>query len=189
MSFNPITNPLDFIVLAGQESPGIAEIVGAASPRNWEERKGYGYGGAIVVFRGVGLAKFSVKFILWTEEHWSEWEGFRLLLQRPPPPNRNSIMRQSIYGPRPRALDIYHPILLDLGVSSVVVTELVQPVQTGHGEWTHEVKFIEYRQPTFQLSRPEGTEENQLSEVDRQIQAQEAENAAMYRQLAGEVPD
>jgi hypothetical protein len=154
MSWDPISRPQDYILLASEKSPGLAEIVGANSPRKWDERKGYGFSGAIVVFRGLGLSHFSVKLRLYTQIDWDNWHDWKRLVDKPPPPTPAKGDGGSSGFKRPRGMDIQHPLLADLGIHSVVVEDVLVPDQTDDGEWTIEIKFIEFRQPVFALSKP-----------------------------------
>lgn len=167
MTWNPLDEPMDKIWLAQQWSPGICDISGANSPREWEERKGYGLSGAIVIFRGVGLAHFSVKLRLYTTQDWNEWAAFKPLVDRPP------------YGRRPRALDIWHPILVDQGIYAVGIEDLGQPDQTADGEWTIEIKMVEYRFPKYALAKPEGAAATPKDPFEEQIEALTARAAAL----------
>lgn len=134
MSWTPLREPVDFIRLAGRESPGIATVTGASSPRRWDVRKGYALSGATTVFRGMDVAKFKVALRLYSEEDWDAWHSWKELVQRPPS------------GTRPRALDIWHPVLEDCGIKSAVVENVSQPEQTtADGEWTITIDFIEHR--------------------------------------------
>lgn len=142
---NPITNPTDFVILAGRRSPGIAEVTSADSPRRWDERRGYGLSGARTIFRGTGLAYPKLLLRLYTPEDFEAWNEWRPLVQAPPA------------GERPRALQIEHPFLEDLGIRAVNVKNVKQPVQTGDGEWTVEIEMIEYREPVPALAAPRGT--------------------------------
>jgi len=103
MSWDPLNLPIDAFILADQVSPGLAEIVGASSPRKWDERKSYALSGASLVFRGVGLARFTARIRLYTPEHWGHWHAWKSLVVRPPA------------GERPKSLDIWHPILEEQG--------------------------------------------------------------------------
>lgn len=184
MAFNPLSNPLDYIVLAGERSPGVATISGAGSPRKWEKRASYAYGGAIVVYRGIDLAAFTVTLSFTTEQHWQDWAAFRLLLHRPPQPNIGAgIERISPFGRRPSALDIWHPIVADLNITSVVVLDVLQPVQVADGEWSVDVKFQEYRRPRFALSRPDGSQDEPVSENQREIQALRRQAGSLAAEL------
>ena len=145
MAFDPVAAPVDYVLLAGSRSPGIATIDGASSPRSWDERRGYGLSGATLVYKGLKLAKFTLELKLVTSEDFAAWDSWRPIVQRPPA------------GQRPRALDIEHPITEMLGIRSVVVEDVLQPKQTGDGEWTIEIKLLEFRAPARAVVRPEGS--------------------------------
>lgn len=144
---NPLATPVDYILLAGQRSPGVALLPGgASSPRKWDERKGYGTSGSTIVFTGEGLAKFSVKIQLVTRDDWAAWDAWAPLVKRSPK------------GDKPKATDIWHPILEEHGIASVVVEDLVGPTQVLDGTaWEWELKFIQYRAPKPALAKPQGS--------------------------------
>ncbi|WP_437799524.1 hypothetical protein [Sorangium sp. So ce693] len=144
---NPIEQAdlYDVIVLAGQRSPGQAQVNGAGSPRNWDERKGYGLSGAYLVFTGDGLASFQVRLLFWEPQHFAQWETFSQLLARPQ------------RGTRPKALDYFHPYHEPLGIKSVVVEDVLQQDQIEPGLWAQDIKFKQYRAPKPILSKPEGS--------------------------------
>lgn len=173
MSFNPITSPVDYIVLNGQRSPGTAVVDGAGSPRQWDERRGYGTSGAISVYRGAKLAHFTVKITLTTAAEFDAWASFAELLKRP------------VSRLRPRALTIYHPILEDLGISQCGVEDLRQPTAGETGDWTYEIAFVQYRRPSPSLARPDGAEDAPEVDdaVDRQIQRNTETIQALVREL------
>lgn len=158
MTWDPLIEPADKIWLAQRWSPGLCDISGANSPREWEERKGYGYSGALIIFRGVGLAHFSVKFRLYTSQDWIDWALFKPLVDKPP------------YGHRPRAIDIWHPLLVDQGIYAVGVEDLGQPEQTQDGEWTIEIKFVEYRQPKYSQATPDGAKATPADPFEQRIE-------------------
>lgn len=157
MVWDPLSQPVDYIKLGGQKSPGLAEVLGATSPRKWDERGGYGLSGSTVVFRGVGLCKFSVKLKLYTEEDWADWAAWKPLVDKPP------------LGTRARAQDIWHPLLEQLGVAAAVVEEVSQPEQTNDGEWTVSIKFIEFRRPKVALAKPDGAKATPADPIDTNV--------------------
>ncbi len=159
MTFNPEIAPVDFILLANQRSPGLAVISNANSPRRWDERKGYALSGSRVIFRGIGLARPIVTLRLLSFEDWVDWHLWRPLIQRPP------------VGERSKALDIWHPILEDLGIISVVVEDILQPKQVADGEWNIDIKFIEFRRPKRTLETVGSSKERSNDPADRILEA------------------
>jgi hypothetical protein len=146
VSWNPLDAPVDYIELNGKRSPGLADVTGAHLPRNWDKRKGYGLMGAFTVFHGMDLVDFTVTLRLYTAQDWDDWFAWKPLVDRPPD------------GKRPRALKIKHPLLAQLGVSSVVVTDVHQPKpdDAGSGMWSIDIKFLQYRVPLIKLAKPDG---------------------------------
>lgn len=166
MTFNPVTEPVDIILLANRASPGIAVIKNADALRRWDERRGYGLSGGRLIYRGGGLAKPIVTLRFLTAADWNDWHDWRELVQRPP------------VGERARAQDIWHPILEDLEIVSVVVKNVLQPKQVADGEWNIDIQFIEFRRPVPQLEeigssadRPTDPVDQYIEELSGQVQA------------------
>lgn len=136
----------DFIVLAGQTSPGLAVVRGANVPRNWDIRAGYGLTGATVVYMGDGLAKFDVDIFVWLNpSHFAAWRVFAKRALTVPA------------GVRPTSLSIQHPALNDapLTIRQVVVEDVTQWEQSPEGGlWARTIKFLQYRAPKPVLVRP-----------------------------------
>lgn len=179
MVWNPLDQPVDYVILGGQRTPGIATIEGLSSPRKWDERRGYALSGSTVVFRGIGLSSFKIKIRLYTTADWKEWDTFRPIVQRPP--------RNTTHNPegdsarlfdRPRALAIQHPFAEQAGVAACVVTDLSAPEQTGDGEWTITISMLEFRRPQRALANIAGSD-NQLTPAQR-------EQAELMVELAGD---
>lgn len=144
MSWNPLHEPADKVWLAQNWSPGLCDIEGANSPREWEERPGYGWSGSFLWFKGIRLAHFTIRIRLYTDDDWTDWYAFKPLIDRPPA------------GHRPRAIDVWHPILVNQGIHSLVVEDVGPTTQGEPGEWIVEIKCIEYRAPKYALSQPNG---------------------------------
>lgn len=179
MAFYPLLNPLTTYVLQNKEAPGISDFSGASSPRKWEERNGYGLSGSTVIFLGIGLAQFQIATDLYTDLDWQRWhEDFSPIVKAPP------------RGVRPKSMQIYHPILEDLGITSAVVTDVLQPVEVQPSVWRYTVKYFAYRKPVRQLRKPDGTAaaeitdpfELKIKELDDQGDAIAAENARLRAQ-------
>lgn len=152
MAFQPLTSPIDYIVLAGRRSPGLATIEGLETKRNFQERRGFGTSFASLRFRGVELARFKVMIRLYSVQDWADWHGWKSLVRRPvSESNPNSITRAR---PQARPMTIDHPILADFEITDVVVENVIQPVQTDSGEWMIEIRFIEYHEPVVALEQP-----------------------------------
>lgn len=145
MSWNPIDQPRDWVKLGGQRTPGLCDISGAGSPRRWDERESYGYSGATVVFHGLKLAHFSLRLRFYSAQDWEDWYAFKPSIDKPP------------LGKRQGPLDIEHPLLSQVGITSVVVEDTLSPMQTADGEWTVEIKLIEYRPLKFAIAKPDNT--------------------------------
>ncbi|AKF06082.1 hypothetical protein [Sandaracinus amylolyticus] len=171
MTFRPLTEPIDYIVLAGRRSPGIATIEGADTPRDFDERRGFGVSFARLRFRGVKLARFKVLIELVTEQDWDDWHTWKDLVARPEIESDPRRQSSSIF-PRLTAppLDIEHPILADLGITAVVIENALQPVQTDPGKWAIEIRCIEYRAPIVALEQTQGARDRQGDNIESQIE-------------------
>lgn len=135
MAYDPFTAPVDYVVVAGQRTPGLAEVVGAGSPRQWDERRGFDMTGATLRFRGKKLGRFSIKLTLATSEEFAAWATFSRVVLALPARGRG-------------ALTLVHPILNDWGIRSGVVEDVVQPTPDGDtGKYVVEIKMIERRPP------------------------------------------
>jgi hypothetical protein len=126
----------DVILLADEESPGIADVAGAGSPRMWDKRKGQGLSGSTLVFTGDDLSEFTVVLRFTTPDHidaWNDWKRLVAKTQR---------------GVRAKAIDIYHPALADVGIKSVVVLDVSQMEKEGDtGEQKVTIKFESQQKP------------------------------------------
>lgn len=179
MAWLPLTEPHDKILVSGQPSPGICDVQGASSPRRWDIRKGYALQGARAVFRGLDVARFRTRFRLLSPSDWEDWHAFRPLVDRPPS------------GTRPQALDVWHPILEDLGITQAVVETVSQAEKVGEqGEWSVTVAWIEYRRPAPLVVAADGsTAQRPESEYARAIRLRRARNEAIRGALAAAARD
>ncbi len=133
-----------YIDLGPFRSPGVATVKGLSQPRNWDERQGYGFSGAVLVYKGTGLAKFQVDIDLWLPEHFIAWSLFATVLAPPKP------------GPAGFALGISHPIVNGPphNITEVIVEDVSDPVQSDLGKWTYTISFKQYRKPLPAVARP-----------------------------------
>jgi hypothetical protein len=168
--WNPLDEPQDWVDFGGQITPGIAEIVGAGTPRRWDERDSYGVAGALVVYHGLKLSHFSVKLRLVTTQDWEDWYAFKPFVDKVP------------VGKRQGPIDITHPLLQQAGIRSVVVEDVLQPVQVEDGIWEIEIQLIEYRKPRLSLSKPEGAKATPADPEDADLAANREQIAALSGQ-------
>ncbi len=173
MTWDPVTYPIDYYTIAGQESPGVSILEGAALARGWEKKKGVGTSGATSKYTGTDLASFSIKTLLWLPEHFAAWDTFSQLISREP-------------SGEAKALDIWHPALEDLGIVAVNLSELGQLVPENEtGLFSVTVKFDQYREPKPALAVSKGSKAEDKAEpeedpIDRLIR----EKTAQYQDLS-----
>lgn len=158
MSFDPNVDTCDYVRLANQKSPGLAEVIGADDPRKWEEIEGFGYSGSRLRYRGIGIQNFQVKIRLTSSQDWADWYVWRPLVKRPPDMKRA------------KAMDIWHPWLEDLGIKSVVVENRTQPVQDEDGVYAIMINFKGFRPLKFALASPEAAAATPVDPVDTLIE-------------------
>lgn len=178
MTWNALRNPLDYIVLAGKPSPGLCEVQGADSSRKWDERKPYAHSGSTLVFRGVELARFTVKLWLYNDQDWDDWNAWRPLVDAVPVgtgPNKESKFQ-----------DIVHPILADQRITKACVQRVGQPYQIDDGVWEIELAFIEGRDPMPALAKPKGSKaqasQPKVDPIEQRIQQLDQQ----YKDLAAQ---
>lgn len=176
MTWSPLEQPTDFAIVAGRRTPGLCDIEGAGSPRQWDERRGYGVSGATLVYRGLRLATFAMKLRLYSADDWQGWEEFRPTVARAP------------IGERAQSLDIVHPLLEQVGIRSAVVEDVLAPVQTGDGEWTVEIRWREFRRPAVTATPVTSSSSSEPIESNAELaRTRLIDNlTAQYNQLAAE---
>lgn len=139
-TLDPFSNPgaWDAIVIAGQQAPGILLMPGGIEFKRafaWDQKKGKGTLGATATFVGQPLAKGTIKLVFWTQAHFVAWSQFVPLLK---------------YDPTkvaPQAVDIYHPALADVDITSVIIEEIGIPQPNLDKRYIVELHFLEYLPP------------------------------------------
>ncbi len=173
MSWNPIDNPIDYMTLDDRRSPGLCTISKLSIPRTFMVQKGFGFTGAIVIYTGLDVAKFTATLRLDTRQDWDDWHAWKPLVDTPP------------RGTRPRAKKAWHPFLEMLGVSAVLVEKLHQPVISDDMSSTIAIDFIQYRRPRLDLSKPDGAGDKKLDPNSAQIAVNSATIEGLKSALAG----
>ena len=144
----PYELALNYIVLGGEKSPGKCEIRGACREWEWLELAGWGLDGASLILRRRLLPEFEVDVRLTTQTDLDDWDDFYAKVLQSPISGRKD---------RSRGLGIYHPRLARIGITSVVIVRVSQPVQSKGGAETFTIRMKEYRSPKFILTKPNGT--------------------------------
>jgi hypothetical protein len=165
-------NPFDFealydvLVAEGIASPGNVVLTGLAREYGWDEKPADGEDGASLEAKGGPLAKFSATFELTLDpvqgvDDFAYWDDtFVPVLQR------------SVADPdNPQAIELYHPDLVRLGITRVVVKKIGQLIHDKKGGATVTVDFWEYKPPRPKggAPKPKGADPN--ADVKAEIEA------------------
>lgn len=144
---NPITDPRDFdtLVLAGMETPGRAIISSPNRSYQWDVKVGKGAFGSTTTFTGRVPAKFNVELSFWRKSHFDKWETLYQKLRYDPSKIRYNPDTRWVSGVSP--VDIFHPVLAQLDINTVVVEEIAGLTHAGKGLWKVAIKFLEYYPP------------------------------------------
>jgi hypothetical protein len=138
------------VVLKGVSSPGQVTISGHDRITKWDVKSGPSMNGASVQLSSVPPIEFTCSFFLLRDESqgiddFATWPDFAKLI------------KSSLTGGKPQALDIYHPDLAANDIKSVVNASVGGMVYDGKGGATIAVKFQEYRPPKKQGGTPLGS--------------------------------
>lgn len=153
-AYNPLNEPIDYVMLGihdprwnvrivGARSPGLAEVKKATQPRKWDKRLGYGLSGSFPVFRGRDLTEFDVIIRLIDDQDWLDWNNWKPIVEAPP------------FGKFPKALDIWHPWTEAAKIKSCVVVNVGQPEMDEYGVHTITINMLEWRRPIVTLVKPD----------------------------------
>jgi hypothetical protein len=201
-TWNPIDYPTDRCLIGGYPTPGLCEVQGASSPRKWDEQAGYAMSGAILIFRGRALSRFTLTFRLFTVEHWQQWADIRPILTSPPSTKKptgpeGSAVLLGAGGPIEgggvgftvsKALDIDHPVLSEVGITHIVIEDTTAPEQTEDGVWTISVKCIEWRRISRGVSKPDGAQKEPTDPLQVELEGLNSEAQRKKAALDGGNP-
>lgn len=134
---NPILYPdiWDKIFIGQVQSPGVCEVKGFKRPYKWDSKGGKGSQGATSTYVERPVSTGSVKFLLWEEAHFDEWQTFQALLEFDP--TKKTVT----------AVDLYHPTPANNNINAVVTDEIGDLVHEGKGLYSITVEFREYAPP------------------------------------------
>lgn len=137
MATNPTTHPDIYqpITVNGTNSPGKVTLSGYSRTQEWEQSKPKGSTGTSTLNRGAKNNGFTASFFLADEEDQAAWDDFQKMLD------------DSVSGPKPRALLIFHPDLLRLRKVDFVLESIGEMQHDGKGGCTVVCKFLDYSPP------------------------------------------
>lgn len=173
MVWTPLDQPCDYILLGGQKSPGYCDVYGAYDEREFNVRQPPFTTGAVIIYKRRKLAEFSVRIRLYSMQDHADFAAWRAVIDAKP-------------GARTKAtaLDIWHPLLEQLDIKSVVVKSVSQFDQTADGEWSISIAFLESRpMPKQTLAKVEGAQSSPGDPVEQKID----ENTAVVKGLVQEL--
>lgn len=163
--FDPLVTPIDYFLLKGQRSPGLADIE-ADSPRKWDEQEMYAMAASFLRGGGRRLSHPKATIRLYTAEHWAAWNTFKQLI-KPLPPGLVQV-------PSKYAHSIWHPWLEDVDVKSVVIANVSTPKAIEDGTvFAIEISMIEFRVPKLSFAAPGAATDSTAppDPVEQQMQA------------------
>jgi hypothetical protein len=117
----PRPDQIDFqlskIVLGTTISPGVVKLTGHDRKEKWDIKDAKGQDGASTSLQGKPIGQFSASFYLVDDgspgtNDFDDWDSFQRLIE------------STTNGPKPQALDIYHPDLARNGFTSVVMSSI-----------------------------------------------------------------
>jgi hypothetical protein len=163
--WSPEHSPQDYVLLAGQQTPGYTEVIGAHAPRKIQIQSGPGLTGARYRFWGMEVCKFLLKIHLQDDQDWIDWAVFKL----------NGAAGEALRNPIAKAggsgngqalvinpITIDHPFLSDptINITHVIIEDVHQPERVGEStEWTIDIPVIGYRAMKIQQAayeKPKG---------------------------------
>ena len=175
MSYNPLKTPVDFVLINGMKTPGIARIEGGAERARIQQSPCPGVLGSFVRFVGRELAEFDIVLTFWLPEHWDAWRAFEPIVHVP------------AFGVFPRIVPtVSHPELAQIRVTAMMIKEYVKPEVSDDGKGIVVLKCLEYRKPIKGFVAPASpdTPKNEPKDAgELRIEALRTENDALDAQL------
>ncbi len=163
---NPIDDPelYDSIVLGGVSSPGKVTLSGHDRKIGWDVKKGNGQAGASMTRTSEDPVVVTATFYLVKDEaqgidDFADWPAF------------DRLIRSTVAGPTPKALDVYHPDLAANDIKSLVLDTFGGVSHDGKGGQTIVVKFSEYKPPKPKGGSPKGSATAKAKTTDPNAEA------------------
>lgn len=161
------------ISLGGKTSPGKVTLSGHNRKTEWDVKSGPSLNGATTTIKARPPIEFSASFYLVKDvaqgtDDFAAWDAFE------------PIIKSTIAGKTPKAVDIYHPDLARNDIKSVCEAEIGGFIYDGKGGATVTVKFQEYRPPKKQGGTPLGSTKGQGRDPNQDVKDQLARLTAQY---------
>lgn len=145
---NPIKNEDLFrtVLLGDVETPGeVVSITGHDRKVDWDVKAASGQVGASTTLKGLPLREVTVTIYLADQDDFNAWPACRTALL------------STISGPKPKAIDIYHPDISANDIASVVLSSIGGVVHDKKGGQTIIIKLQEYKPPKPKGGSPSGS--------------------------------
>jgi hypothetical protein len=169
---NPVDDEevFDVLVLAGVTSPGVVKAISGHNRKiNWDVKTAKGQKGATTEFKDIPPLEFSVDLYLADAEDFAAWPQFKDLID------------STIAGPRPKALDIYHPDLAEQDIKSVVKAGTEGTKHDGKGGQTKTIRFQEYSPPRPKTGSPSSASTPKKNDPNADVKAELAAVTTQYQ--------
>lgn len=164
----PADSAWDYLLVAGKRSPGVVKVSGDGIKVGWDIQQATATTGGVTRRTGEPIKEFDAEFYLTDERDalgttdFDRWDAFQKTLEASVAPGR-----------KPYALDIYHPDLARVRITSATVGSIGTVALDGKGGGTIKVHFLEYRPPkpigNVTLTKTAGDTkiDKALAEIDR----------------------
>jgi hypothetical protein len=120
----------DHIVISGEQFLGLAQVTAKVENRI-DKKPAAGKHGAVIRFQGYEPGEISITLRAWTEPLY---DAMLQIITRLRPRK----------GQAPTAIDVTHPALTALDISSVYVKEISSPEERDRGVWEVKISALEF---------------------------------------------
>lgn len=179
---------VDYVIIAGDKSPGVWRLTKADSPSGIDVRKGYGLSGASTVPTGEEPSDIEFEVDLWDEtKHPDQWDAYaRKWLTRPVYSPGVFLSQKALSA---LALPIIHPALnrAPINVTKVLRHNCTQIKNDGNGLWQATVSFLQFRLPRIALPKPTTSLPNKGTQRPTAQNANQKEIQALQATLNAEM--
>lgn len=144
---SPLIDPISWmsITISGmtigpRDGTGLVKIRRAGRPYKWQTKDASGQDGATHTYRGKKPPDFEIEFHMWTDAHFTAWQALS-----------SAALIYDASKTTVDPVDVWHPGLVMVGISQIIVDECGSPEQQGDRLlWVATVKVKEYFPPIAQ---------------------------------------